>query len=33
VVTETLDASVASNQNEKFEESPLAGWQNPYICT
>lgn len=29
----TINFSSASTLNEKFEESPYTGWQNPYICT
>lgn len=32
-VAGTIDASISENLKEKFEELPLTGWQNPYICT
>ena len=33
IVIENIDASISENLNQKFEEFPLTGWQNPYICT
>jgi len=33
IVIENIDASISDNLNQKFEEFPLTGWQNPYICT
>ncbi len=32
-VIETLDTKISDKTYQKFEDLPLSGWKNPYICT